>query len=263
MRTLLFSKVAPSEAHLDRIYRNDRGLLDAPDRSDTALVLRVVWRVLILGAFVLLTFPPCFGRMGGGLDSSWAIGLNEAVNRHMIFGRDVVFTYGPLGFVTIPVNLGSNMVHALVFRLGLHLFWWTSVGLLLFSNSGVLGFVSLRRRVLLERHLLRPELGRQLSAHRCVQSGDNRPIWYSATSIEGRSGVYPRQSSRQPRSWRNSTSAWHVPARSWSGQSSNCSASQSPRMIGRLGLVVLTYVGVTGSDCFESTAGRSTLLVIS
>ena len=61
MRTLAFGKVASSEAHLDRIYRSDRGLLDAPDRSDTALVLRVVWRILILVAFVLLTFPACFG----------------------------------------------------------------------------------------------------------------------------------------------------------------------------------------------------------
>lgn len=32
-----------------------------------------------------------------GLDASWGYALNEAVAQHLIFGRDLVFTYGPLG----------------------------------------------------------------------------------------------------------------------------------------------------------------------
>ncbi|WP_144144859.1 hypothetical protein [Paraburkholderia sp. BCC1884] len=32
-----------------------------------------------------------------GLDASWGYALNEAIAHHLIFGRDLVFTYGPLG----------------------------------------------------------------------------------------------------------------------------------------------------------------------
>lgn len=133
MQSLASGKPRLAETRPDRLYRSDRGSFGSPAGSGTALGLRVAWRTLLLAALVLVTFPPCFVAMDtGGLDSSWAIGINELVNRHMTFGRDVIFTYGPLGFVITPRNLGSNMAHAVVFRLALHLLWWTAAGFLLF-----------------------------------------------------------------------------------------------------------------------------------
>lgn len=38
-----------------------------------------------------------------GMDNSWQIGLTEAASRGLDFGRDVVFTYGPLGFLSEPL----------------------------------------------------------------------------------------------------------------------------------------------------------------
>jgi hypothetical protein len=35
-----------------------------------------------------------------GLDPSWALGIAEASVHHFVFGRDILFTYGPLGFLT-------------------------------------------------------------------------------------------------------------------------------------------------------------------
>ncbi len=93
--------------------------MDTPNREHSAEVFGIVWRLLILIAFVMVTFPPCFYPMGSGLDASWAVGLNEASNRHLVYGRDIVFTYGPLGFILFPLELGSNLVHAIPFRMGL------------------------------------------------------------------------------------------------------------------------------------------------
>ena len=111
----------------DGIHRNGK---------ESALIFGIVWRLLIFVAFVMMTFPPCFGRMGAGLDPSWVLGLNEASSRHMIYGRDIIFTYGPLGFVIHPLDVGSNLIHAIFFRLGLHALWWTSVGMLLIRIRG-------------------------------------------------------------------------------------------------------------------------------
>lgn len=60
-----------------------------------------------------------------GLDSSWAYGLNYVYAHHLVMGRDVVFTFGPLGFLEHVRPLTYNIV------LFSSLFWDT-VSLLLF-----------------------------------------------------------------------------------------------------------------------------------
>lgn len=52
---------------------------------------------------------------GEGLDSSWQFGINFFHYKGIRFGRDVVFTYGPLGFLTNALNVGENVVITLVF----------------------------------------------------------------------------------------------------------------------------------------------------
>src|SRR5690242_9960666 len=47
--------------------------------------------------FVFVPFYPVFPVFK--LDSSWAYALNEAVYKNMVFGRDVIFTAGPLASV--------------------------------------------------------------------------------------------------------------------------------------------------------------------
>jgi hypothetical protein len=48
---------------------------------------------LIVGWFFLIPFNP--DMPGVGLDSSWAYALNEAVSRGYVFGRDLIYTFGP------------------------------------------------------------------------------------------------------------------------------------------------------------------------
>lgn len=48
-----------------------------------------------------LTYPR-FNGVGPGLDMSWHTGLFLGVHRGLDFGSDIVFTYGPLGFLKFP-----------------------------------------------------------------------------------------------------------------------------------------------------------------
>jgi hypothetical protein len=54
------------------------------------LPLAVLWALYVIQ-------PPM--PAGTNLDQSWRIGITMATKAHMVFGRDIVFTYGPLGYV--------------------------------------------------------------------------------------------------------------------------------------------------------------------
>jgi hypothetical protein len=54
--------------------------------------------VIILSIIFFMALQPSY-PLPENLDSSWQYALNEAVVRHMIFGRDIVFTCGPLASV--------------------------------------------------------------------------------------------------------------------------------------------------------------------
>ncbi|WP_165251433.1 hypothetical protein [Paludisphaera soli] len=107
-----------------------------PVRPESLAVGAVVWRVLLLVGFVMLTIPQWVSQMGVGLDPSWITGLHLSADRGLAHGRDFIFTYGPLGFALCPKELGDLDLHSVAIRLGLNLFWWTSVGILLFRVKG-------------------------------------------------------------------------------------------------------------------------------
>ena len=76
------------------------------------LTASAVWRYLGAGsrpvwitsvALALLTWPKGIADPGVGLDFSWIAGLYMAVDEGKHFGTEVVFTYGPLGFLAWPV----------------------------------------------------------------------------------------------------------------------------------------------------------------
>lgn len=64
-----------------------------------ALAVRVSFAITILAIFI-----PFHPKMPGlGLDASWGYGMNEAVARHMSFGKQMIFTYGPYASVITRV----------------------------------------------------------------------------------------------------------------------------------------------------------------
>jgi hypothetical protein len=43
---------------------------------------------------------------GASLDESWAIGISLAIRDGLVFGRDIVFHYGPLSYLVIRLPIG-------------------------------------------------------------------------------------------------------------------------------------------------------------
>lgn len=73
---------------------------------------------LVVGAILayvgVATFPGLLRPISPGLDPSWVYGINQLPYTEFLFGRDVVFTYGPLGYLLVPLDIGSNLTQALV-----------------------------------------------------------------------------------------------------------------------------------------------------
>jgi hypothetical protein len=97
--------------------------------------LEQVFRSLpFLGLVVaLFTFPTFSLTPAPGLDLSWGAGLQMATHDGLVFGRDVIFTYGPLGFLSVPTlwyqDLGAAAVAyaAIVHILACTLVLWAAL----------------------------------------------------------------------------------------------------------------------------------------
>jgi len=89
----------------------------------------------IVTLFLVVTYRMEFAPIGpGGMDSGWRWAINHAWHADMVFGRDLVFTYGPLGHLVAPLDIGSNLSNALLFAVGLHLLMGLSVTLAWLRN---------------------------------------------------------------------------------------------------------------------------------
>jgi hypothetical protein len=98
-------------------------------------------RVWITAAIVaLLAWPITFGVPGPGLDASWMSGLYMGISHGKDFGTEVVFTYGPLGFLDWPILFYSWLpVLALVFSVVVYLAFVVTMTALLERTIGLLG----------------------------------------------------------------------------------------------------------------------------
>ncbi|PYE16625.1 hypothetical protein C7410_12966 [Paraburkholderia silvatlantica] len=83
---------------------------------------------LIAAGLVIIPFGP--QMPSSGLDNSWTIALNEALAHGYVFGRDLIFTFGPLGSVYTrlysPETDRTMMVASAVFAIGFCCAFWLS-----------------------------------------------------------------------------------------------------------------------------------------
>jgi hypothetical protein len=70
--------------------------------------LPAAWWVPVSIALGIVTWPFGSIQATAGLDRSWQIALHLAASRGLDFGHDLVFTYGPLGFLLQPVLVGGS-----------------------------------------------------------------------------------------------------------------------------------------------------------
>jgi len=54
---------------------------------------------------------------GVSLDESWAIGISMAIQNGLVFGRDIVFHYGPLSYLVIRLPIGLPVYAVILFDL--------------------------------------------------------------------------------------------------------------------------------------------------
>ncbi|MGE0284183.1 MAG: hypothetical protein AB7P20_26700, partial [Rhizobiaceae bacterium] len=71
--------------------------------------------------FTLVMLPPWrVGMPSNTLDPSWAMVIQHAFSKGWQFGEDIIFTYGPLGFIMVPQYQEGLYAPALVYWLALY-----------------------------------------------------------------------------------------------------------------------------------------------
>lgn len=100
---------SPTATPPDRFYEVSRRLFWWLGQA--ALIL-ALW-------FALIRFPK---SPSAGLDPSWQMALGYAMSHSFQFGTDLVFTYGPLGYLMSATNLGDQYYwHHIAWQLGANL----------------------------------------------------------------------------------------------------------------------------------------------
>lgn len=121
-----------------------------------------IYNTIIIAVVILTSFPRVFQAITAGLDSSWMYALNKFFAEGYVYGNDIVFTYGPLGWLFSISNIGNNMLLGMCFWsiiLGMH-------GLLLYQylfiikkdNYIIFTVVSLLLFAISDNQLLRQEV---------------------------------------------------------------------------------------------------------
>ncbi len=100
-------------------------------RLGIGLVLIVLVGLATLPGLYLPFGPP-------GIDPGWRWAVNQARSSGHLFGRDLVFTYGPLGYLLSPLDINANLLVANWFLAGTHCCLFAAV-LLLFRRRRRLG----------------------------------------------------------------------------------------------------------------------------
>lgn len=67
-----------------------------PNGISTSLVISAVFAAVLSTFFFVPWWPE---QPGAGLDPSWQYAVNEMVARHLVFGQNFIFSFGPLGAV--------------------------------------------------------------------------------------------------------------------------------------------------------------------
>lgn len=77
----------------------------------TEFIIKVFY--VIIASVSLFKFRTA--SLTSGLDVSWVYAINRFFHEGVLWGHDVMFTYGPFGFVLCPMNIGSNALISLAY----------------------------------------------------------------------------------------------------------------------------------------------------
>lgn len=81
----------------------------------------LLFKIGVLLWLSLVIFPTGPYYFSNGVDASWYYATNIAHAKHLIFGKDIIFTMGPLSYLTAPAPEYAEKTAVLVFILGTYL----------------------------------------------------------------------------------------------------------------------------------------------
>ena len=82
--------------------------------------------IILLGICAYLAIPTPLSQVAPGLDNSWISAFSFLTEMGLQFGDEVIFTYGPLGFLAHLQPFVSLYIPGLVF-------WWLTFGIFIFT----------------------------------------------------------------------------------------------------------------------------------
>lgn len=91
--------------------------------------------LICLWAYLFLAFLPVHISISTGLDPSWAYGITHAAQDNLLFGKDIIFTFGPWGFLSHGVSMDGTWWESWLFKSIVHLLFWLSFGALLLTDD--------------------------------------------------------------------------------------------------------------------------------
>ncbi len=90
-----------------------------------SIISNSIWAsLLIYGA---IAFLPGIAGSGLGLDPSWIYGISYASLHNWIFGKDIIFTYGPLGYLLNGAAIEQNFYQIYWFKLLIHILFFAAI----------------------------------------------------------------------------------------------------------------------------------------
>jgi len=82
---------------------------------------QILKSTIIVAVIFVIVAPSVPFPLGPGLDFSWILGLSMAHRDKLVFGRDIVFTHGPLGYLMMPAFPEAEPWGAFAFTWGIAL----------------------------------------------------------------------------------------------------------------------------------------------
>lgn len=87
----------------------------------------ILWIIGLLYCFAI--FIPIPNSLGTDLELSWQYAISRAAVDKLIFGKDIIFTYGPLGYLVHGAALEQNFITVTTFRFIVYFILFVAVSL--------------------------------------------------------------------------------------------------------------------------------------
>ncbi|MDH3814116.1 MAG: hypothetical protein OEV48_06490 [Acidobacteriota bacterium] len=122
-------------------------------RSPREERLRSIVGFALIAGLSLVTLYGIYRPLGPpGIDPGWQWAVNQAADAGLVFGRDIVFTYGPLAFLMVPLDVSSNLLVANLFLLVVQVLFTAALAALFVRDRHVSAIAAFAALFVVVRH---------------------------------------------------------------------------------------------------------------